>query len=148
MNRSDGSLDLAELAAHDGARLLLKASRDLGGEVAHHGHKGRARLIVECARLCDGGDAVGCVRVKISRDPFANPFDDLRGQRIEHAVSQGHEERDLVGKAQSGETWLSQHSPDALAAGDLRLDASVRKTAEAGEPLELEELGVVEADMR
>jgi hypothetical protein len=49
-------------------------------------------------------------------------------------------------KAQSGETRLSDQRPDTFAADDLCLDAGVRKAAEAGEHLKLEQLRIVEAN--
>src|SRR4029077_5777827 len=55
-------------------------------------------------------------------------------------------ERHLVDETQSGETRLGDQGSDALAAGDLRLDAAVGKTAEAGEHFQFEKLRIVEAD--
>src|SRR6516225_3033145 len=86
------------------------------------------------------------MRVEVRGYALADLPDDFRRQRIEHPVRQRGEQCNFVGETQRGEAGLIEQRSDALAAGDLRLDASIRETAKAGEHLQFEKLRIIEPD--
>src|SRR5271166_3294738 len=126
---------------------MVCASREILSEIADSSYESGERCVVNLPRFRNRRHALAQMCVEMGGDPATDQRNHRHGKRIEDAISKGGQKSNLVDEAQRGKARLCDQGTDPLAAGDLRFHPSIRKSAEAGEHFELEELRILKTQL-